>query len=294
MPMNFDDKDPLPPEPASPAESASPELATTPQPFPDSAGEGIPEDLRAPWGWTDLLLLVLMAIVGMIVVIFFLARGFAAFGVTKAQILKSGSLKSLFLILSQVLLDVGLLGYLAAQVRFRFRAPFWRTLGWRSLETARSRSGVAYLNFLLGGFLFSLLISASSAVFRPKAMVPIEAFFQDRRSALLLMLTSVLIAPVVEETIFRGYLYPVAVRSFGLRGGIGVTGVLFGLLHALQLWGDWWQILLMIVVGIVFTWVRAAKRTVLASYLLHVGYNSFLFLAFLVVSHGLRHFPPGP
>lgn len=294
MPMNFDDKDPLPPEPASPAESASPELGMTPQPFPDSAGEGIPEDLRAPWGWTDLLLLVFVAISGMFVVSLLLALGFAAFGVTMAQIQKSESLKSLFLILSQALLDVGLLGYLAAQMRLRFRAPFWRTLGWRRLEAAPGRRGVAYWNLVLGGFLFSLLISASSAVFGPKAKMPIEAFFQDRRSALLLMLTGVLIAPVVEETIFRGYLFPVAVRSFGLRGGIVATGVLFGLLHALQLWGGWWQILLLIVVGIVFTWVRAAKRTVFASYLLHVSYNSFLFVTFLVVSHGLRHFPPGP
>jgi membrane protease YdiL (CAAX protease family) len=294
MPMNFDDRDPLPPEPASPAESASPELASTPQPFPDSAGEWIPEDLRAPWGWTDLLLLVFMAIAGMFVISLFLGIGFAALGVSMAQIQNSGSLKSLFLVLNQALVDVGLLGYLAAQMRFRFHAPFWRTLGWRKLEAAQSRGAVAYGNLILGGFLFSLLISASSQVFGPKAKMPIEAFFQDRRSALLLMLTGVLIAPVVEETIFRGYLYPVAVRSFGLRGGIVVTGVLFGLLHALQLWGGWWQILLLIVVGIVFTWVRAAKRTVLASYLLHVSYNSFLFLAFLVASHGLRHFSPGP
>ena len=35
------------------------------------------------------------------------------------------------------------------------------------------------------------------------------------------------------------------------------------------------QIALLVVVGIVFTFVRAMTRTVLASYLLHVSYNSF-------------------
>ena len=49
----------------------------------------------------------------------------------------------------------------------------------------------------------------------------------------------VLLAPVLEETIFRGYIYPVVARSFGINAGILVTGTLFGLLHASQLWGGW-------------------------------------------------------
>ena len=109
---------------------------------------------------------------------------------------------------------------------------------------------------------------------------------QNREAALALMAMSVLLAPIVEETIFRGYLYPVAARSFGIPAGIIVTGTIFGLLHAEQLWGGWAQISLLVVVGIVFTWVRAAKRTVLASYLLHVSYN------FLIVITGLRSLHP--
>ena len=108
------------------------------------------------------------------------------------------------------------------------------------------------------------------------------------------MLMGVLIAPLVEETIFRGYVYPVVARSFGIRAGIVITGTMFGLLHAPQLWGGWGQIALLILVGIMFTAARAVSRTVLASYLLHVSYNSFLFIAFLVASHGLRHLPVGP
>ena len=93
------------------------------------------------------------------------------------------------------------------------------------------------------------------------------------------MLLGVLVAPVLEETIFRGYIYPVAARSFGVTGGVLFTGTIFGLLHASQLWGGWGQIALLVVVGIVFTYARAATHTVVASYLMHVSYNSFLFLA---------------
>ncbi len=107
------------------------------------------------------------------------------------------------------------------------------------------------------------------------------------------MSLSVLLAPFFEETIFRGYIYPAIARRIGITGSIIVTGVLFGVLHAPQLWGGWAQIGLLILVGIVFTYARAKTGTVVASYLLHLSYNSFLFLGFLVGSHWLRAVPGG-
>jgi len=59
------------------------------------------------------------------------------------------------------------------------------------------------------------------------------------------------------------------------------------------LWGGWSQIALLVGVGIVLTWVRARTGTVLASFLVHLGYNGLLFTAFVVATGGLRHFPIG-
>jgi hypothetical protein len=179
-------------------------------------------------------------------------------------------------------------------VRVRFEAPFWRTIGWRQLLTGTIPRRIVYLSLILGGFSLSLLVQLASAALQTKAKLPIQQYFQDPRSALLLMLMSILLAPLVEETIFRGYIYPVVARSFGIGASVVITGTLFGLLHAPQLWGGWGQILLLIGVGIIFTAARAVSRTVVASYILHVSYNSFLFIAFLIASHGLRHFPTNP
>jgi membrane protease YdiL (CAAX protease family) len=199
--------------------------------------------------------------------------------------------RNLFLILNQALLSLVLLAYLAAQMRHSFHVPFWRTVGWRPLQTGQTPRAAAYMGLIFSGCLLAILVTLSSAAFKSNTKMPIEQFFQDRRSALLLMSLGVLLAPVLEETIFRGYLYPVVARSFGVNAGILVTGTLFGLLHASQLWGGWAQIALLVVVGIVFTYARARTHTVVASYLLHVSYNSFLFLGFLIASHGFRHFP---
>jgi hypothetical protein len=306
--MNFEEHNPHPPQPSEsfdgpspPPEPALPDTGppphvgppTEPQ-LPVSSAAPVPEDIRVPWGWTDLLLFVVLALAATFLFSILLAIGFAVFGVHLSQLQKPGSAEGLFVVISQVILFFVLLGYLFVQTRVRFHAPFWRTLGWRSLETHRLRRGWAYLGLIVSGLFLALLVQIGSAIFGTKAQLPMEQLFQDRRTALLLMLMAVLLAPVVEETIFRGYLYPLIARSFGIATGVVATGILFGLLHAPQLWGGWVQIGLLIFVGIVFTYVRAVTRTVLGSYLLHVSYNSFISIAFFIGTHGLRILNPGP
>jgi membrane protease YdiL (CAAX protease family) len=297
--MTFDDNNFPPSAPALPSQPAletpisHPELPVTPG-YPLGTDAHLPDDLRVPWNWLDLFFLVAVAVSGTIIISLLLIKGFAIFGLSFRQIQKSPSDENLFLILNQTLLSAVLLAYLAAQMRHSFRAPFWRTIGWRPLETGQTPRAAAYLGLILSGFMLAILVTMSSAVFKAPKQTPIEQFFQDRRSALLLMSMAVLLAPVLEETIFRGYIYPVIARSFGVNTSILVTGTLFGLLHASQLWGAWAQIAMLVMVGIVFTYARAKTHTVVASYLLHVSYNSCLFLGFLVASHGLRHFPAAP
>lgn len=293
-PESFDGPSP-PPEPVLPEAGEPSQLGPpTEAHLPVSSARPVPEDIRVPWGWTDLLLFVVLALAATFLFSILLAIGFAVFGVSLSNRQKPGSAEGLFVVISQIILFFVLLGYLFVQTRVRFHAPFWRTLGWRSLETNRLRGGWAYLGLIASGLALALLVQLGTAVFGTKAQLPMEQLFQDRRTALLLMLMAVLLAPVVEETIFRGYLYPLIARSFGIATGVVVTGILFGLLHAPQLWGGWVQIALLILVGIIFTYVRAVTHTTLGSYLLHVSYNSFISVAFLIGTHGLRVLTPGP
>jgi membrane protease YdiL (CAAX protease family) len=260
--------------------------------FPENAPtiSNIPEDLRVPWGWIDLLFLVLLAVGGIVVLSVIVAAGLAAFGGNPRQI--QGSTTANFLIVViQAILDLGLLGFLAAQMSLRFHLPFWRTIGWRPLDTGMIPRWVAYFGLVLGGCLLAVLVTLASAISPPKGELPIQQILQDRHTLILFALMAVLIAPVVEETLFRGYLYPVVARSFGMSAGIIVTGIAFGLLHASQLSGGWWQIALMVVVGILFTFVRATTKTVLAGYILHLSYNSIQVIALLVDTHGFRQMP---
>jgi len=265
--------------------------ATTTVPLPPAPA--LRKDLRVPWDWRDLILFAAFALAATIVITLLLQGVFAVFGVTPTHIRQSPREQSYLTLAAQTLIFGALLAYLSWRVGTRTRAPFWKSIGWRRLETGGRPRVLVYLGILGAGFLFSAMIEVASGLIGTKAKLPIEKLFQDRLAATLLMLMAVLIAPVMEETIFRGYIYPVVARRFGVAAGVISTGILFGLLHAPQLWGGWGQIALLVVVGIVFTYARAVTGTVVASYLLHLSYNSFVSLAFFIASHGLRRLPPG-
>jgi len=302
--MNADDNllPPEPPEPVEPvpqtiepgalADSFQREPAPPTSEPPGPARRPLPDDLRVPWGWADVVVLVGLAMVGIGVVSVALMLALWLAGVSPAHIRKSPGAMSVIAIVAQAILDLGLLAYLAANIRLRFHAPFWRTIGWRPLETRASSPMLAYTALAFGGFSLAVIVAVAESLFPPKHALPIQSMTQNPLAALLFMLTAVLVAPVVEETIFRGYLYPVAARSLGVGLGIVFTGTLFGLLHAGQLWGGWWQITLLVMVGIVFTIARAATRTVVASYILHASYNALPVIATVLSSAKLRHLAP--
>jgi CAAX protease family protein len=258
-----------------------------------SAPQVVRDDLRVPWNWRDLIVFGAFALAATILLTLLVEGIFVLCGVRPAQIRQSPGKESYLTLAAQTLIFGALLAFLATQLRLRVRAPFWRTIGWRRLDTGGRPPAVVYLGILATGFVFAAVIEIASGLIGTKGPSPIEKLFQDRGAAILLMLMAVLIAPVIEETIFRGYIYPALARRFGIPAGVIATGILFGMLHGPQLWPNAGQIALMVVVGMVFTAARAITGTVVASYLLHVSYNSFVSLAFFVASHGLRHLPPG-
>lgn len=299
--MSAQEDSSLSPEPLEPSQPArpSPELPLAgnfePQsappvqpPFRPESKWLPPENYNVPWGWIDVF--ILLPVVGLGLIIIFaaiiVAIAAAALHIPLNHIREHFTFIGL---LAQILMELSLLGYFALQIRHRSGLPFWRTIGWRPLRPRTVSPGAASFGFVVIGVGLALLVSAASAAFPPTHALPIEKVFASRPLTLLFIATAVLVAPVVEETIFRGYLFPVAARSFGVVGGIFFTGAIFGLLHGSQLWGGWWQIALLVIVGILFTFARAATRTNVASFLLHISYNGVQVIGVLVSLYPPKH-----
>src|SRR5579872_4923943 len=83
---------------------------TQPQPHPEPHAF-IPEDLRTPWDWVDLVIFALLAVGGTFLISVVLVFVFSAFGITPAQLRNSASAKSYFAIVNQILVSFALLAY---------------------------------------------------------------------------------------------------------------------------------------------------------------------------------------
>lgn len=300
--MTFSDpQNPLPPNDSptsdsqntasqTPESSVAPEIYLSPRNLENA---NAPEDIRTPWGGAELLIFFGFAVIAFIVIEFIAVSYIAAhyhFG--RRQLLQFVTTNAAFAVGLQAFWSAVVLLFLFVIIRGYHDAPFWRSLHWSALRLRTVPASTVYLVCIFGGITLARSVGFISHFAGQKTNLPIEDFFHTRSNVIWLMIFGIAFAPFFEETIFRGYLYPVFARKWGVPAGIIITGVLFGAMHAAQLWGGWVEITMLIFVGIVLTAVRAATRSVLASYLVHLSYNSFLFLGFFIGTQGLKHIPP--
>jgi len=268
----------------------------------------LPDDLRISWSWWHLLLFVCAAVASPFVIPLAMALVIAMYTHDSAPHIQAMFANPGFLIAAQLLLFAALFFFLYITLAVLRDAPFWRTLGWRKLSD-RVGNRKPWM-FLVWGSGLALFVAVASSRVKGTENAPIEELFKDPHSALLLMAMAVFVAPLVEETVFRGYLYPLfaggfsraaarfgmdsprAVR-FGMTSGILLTGFLFGIMHGSQLGWNWSLVSLLTLVGVLFTFARASTGTVLASFLMHLGYNSLIAVSSILVTRGFQHMPKG-
>jgi membrane protease YdiL (CAAX protease family) len=280
-----------------PPPALEPSATETNEPTPQHAPEtafpppspqfraAIADDLRVPWGWLEVALFVILGVIGSVVVTWGMAEVAVKFSGAKPGDVFGATMstaKSVVVLLSQAVLDGLAIVYLYLMLAARTDEPFWPSIGWREMSPGTGKIRDSALQFLAGGAVLAFVVSFAGGFLNSKQTLPIEQLLQARVSILLFGVLGVLVAPLVEETIFRGFLYPVIARRLGVAAGVAITGILFGLMHAAQLGGALGQITLLIFVGIVLTWVRARTGTVAASYFVHLGYNGLQLAGYLV------------
>jgi membrane protease YdiL (CAAX protease family) len=149
--------------------------------------------------------------------------------------------------------------------------------------------GMAAPGFFLAGTALALVVDWLSRFLPIPKSLPMDQYFHDASSAYLLAAFGLSLAPLLEEVFFRGMLYPLMRRAFGLTAAIVLTAAAFAAIHGAQLGYAWGPILSIFVVGLVFTFTRERVNSVAASFLMHCGYNSALFTALWVASDHFRH-----
>jgi len=179
-------------------------------------------------------------------------------------------------ILLQMALDLVWVGFIFFLVRVIHRKPILESIRWIPTAYYRVHRLVA-----LGAALALSGILVSS--FFPPASPPrIEQLAESPGSLYLLAIFGVCFAPIIEEIIFRGFLFNAISDLGGSRLAVLATATLFALLHSQQLWPSWAGIALILVVGYVLSSLRKRSDSLIPSFIVHTAYNSMLVVASLV------------
>jgi membrane protease YdiL (CAAX protease family) len=253
------------------------------------------EDIRVPWSWGHFLIFLFFSFASFLVV----QTGLAIYYAPRQHLSKEQYEHYLlnkpeFLFGSNLLWYALIFLFLYVTLSVLRDAAFWDTLRWRPLGADPSGRRSNPWKYFFSGCALAIFVALAGSQVHTNENMPIQELLKNRQSALLLMSMAVIVAPLVEETVFRGYLYPLFAKSFGIAPAIFVTGLLFGLMHGSQLGWSWGIVGLLILVGVIFTYARAYTGTVLASYLLHLGYNSAIAVTSIISTRGFTHMPPLP
>ena len=261
--------------PPNPLPEAAPELLS-----PTVAPETRPEN--PPWnGWDVLLAFALLfacTLVFVVINVWFLRRGGLLRHVAPADMVKD----PLLILPAELLAYMVMLIFVYLTAMRAGSRSFWDALRWNWPRRV-------WATYPALGVLLAVSVQVFSKFVPIPKSLPMDEYFRSPMDAYTMGLFAVLVAPFMEELLFRGLLYPVIARAAGVGFGIVVTGLLFAVMHASQLGWSWGPVLILFAVGAVLTTIRAVTKSVASSMLTHMGYNLTLFSVFFVGTGHFQH-----
>lgn len=186
-----------------------------------------------------------------------------------------------------------------------WKRPFWQVLQWNA-DAVRGRVGKLFMT----GLAASVAATAVEHFLTLPKEMPIDAFFHSRAAIWALTVYGVIVAPLFEETLFRGMLLPAVAMAIDWfrrepvdedevwRHGISrraiaisavVTSFAFAAMHAMQLGFAWNAVMVLWGVGLLLAWVRLHYDALAASVCVHAAYNGTLFAVMFFATNGFRN-----
>jgi uncharacterized protein len=235
------------------------------------------------WSGWDVLQIAALAVGGVIFLQVILLFG-AKLLIYRDASLREVAQKALLAIIAQFLAYIVVATYMVTLLRGKYHVRFWPAIRWNWPR----EQWMPWAWGALGTLLLLVLTILGHFLPMPKS-TPFEEFFARPRDAYLLSIFAITLGPLMEELFFRGFLYPVLERRLGVVWGILLTALPFGLMHMFQYGYAWGVVLLIFLMGVACTVVRAKTGSVAASFLVHVGYNATEMFLFALATDGFRH-----
>jgi len=147
------------------------------------------------------------------------------------------------------------------------KRPFGEVVGW----SWGARFGFwKCAGLAIGLWLFGILL-AKLVGGEPTDLERIIASSNAARFSLAFL--AVATAPIVEEVVYRGVLFPPLQRSTGTGAAIVIVSLLFASVHFVQYWKNPGVIAAVTLLSFVLTWVRARTGRLLPCFIIHLVFN---------------------
>lgn len=248
-----------------------------------------PDPNNPPWGILGALGLLISSFVLMVVTQLLFLVPYALRRGVKLDALPAFALNDKGAIFFQIvaiipahLLTLGLAWLLVTRAG---KYPFFRTLGWEwgARLTFWRCVGLALLLYLVGVGLLALAGSCDNELER--------ILRSSRGAALAAAFAATFTAPLVEEIVFRGLLYPALRRLIGVVWAVAVVFLIFGVIHVPQYLPCYGVIGMILLLSFVLTAVRARTGNLRPCFLIHFVFN-FVQAVLIVFEPYLRRFLP--
>ena len=115
----------------------------------------------------------------------------------------------------------------------------------------------------------------------------------SRATAFMLAFLAVATAPLVEETVYRGVMYPALMRVIGTGGAIAVVSTLFAAGHVYQYWPNFGVISAILLLSIALTTVRAVTGRLLPCFIIHLVFNGIQAIEIVLAPYVRTSTPSG-
>lgn len=167
-----------------------------------------------------------------------------------------------------VFFGIGLLAVIAAVV----------PMGWAALPALGLRPA-GWRPIVFGAFgTLALSVAVSQLGIEPEGMKQAMEISREPGLFLMSLLVMGLLAPVVEELMFRGMLFGWLAGRWGGAVAAGVSSLVFAAAHLEPA-----HIALVLPLGLLFGWLRWRTGSLLPSMVAHIVNNSFAVLASLLI-----------
>jgi membrane protease YdiL (CAAX protease family) len=235
----------------------------------------LPDHLKVPWRIADALVVFLGAWIALPVILVLILRVTSPV-VSIAHLFLRGLLdNNIVATFTLTIIDAAAGLVMLAYFLHRYHAG-WQTVGWRKFDPWKAAGYLMtiFLAFIALAYAALVLVSLLDPSFnanQPQSNDLLDGAQANRHLALIGL---VVLPPIIEETVFRGFIFPAIASRWGYWAGALSSSVLFGLAHLQANVGVYTFVL-----GLLLCFMYARLRSIFPGMALHMLNNYLAFLS---------------